>query len=233
MFDRRVDGKEHTFGVSGKLIMNNLVMWDRQTSSLWLQITGEGIDGEHRGEKLATVPHTQTTWAAWLDAHPDTLLLDKNGGYQRDTYADYYQRSSAGALGRSGDDDRLPAKDLVVGYVAGGRAKGYPFRALMEQPVINDEFGGDQIAIVFDEQSQTGQIFLREVEGELLTLDLVERTETDIILRDEQTGTRWSGVTGEGLSGPLEAEQLDLQPSFYAFWFAWSDFFIEAELYEG
>ncbi|MBI3286672.1 MAG: DUF3179 domain-containing protein, partial [Chloroflexi bacterium] len=35
MYARRIGGEEYTFGVSGKLIMNTLVMYDRQTGSLW------------------------------------------------------------------------------------------------------------------------------------------------------------------------------------------------------
>ena len=233
MFDRRVEGEELTFGVSGRLIMNNLVMWDRQTKSLWLQITGEGVEGENKGQTLAGVPHTQTTWAAWREAHPETLILDKGGGYRGDSYGGYYDGGRKGVLGESNDDDRLPPKDLVVGYVAGSNAKGYPFRTLVETPVINDEFEGDEIAVVFDERSDTGQIFERDVNGRTLTLSLVERTDSDIVLSDLETGTTWSGISGEALSGPLLGERLRARPSFYAFWFAWSDFFLEAELYEG
>ena len=64
--------------------MNNLVMYDRQTDTLWLQISGEGIDGPFKGVSLVKVPHVQTTWAAWKEMHPDTLVLDKRGGYDRD-----------------------------------------------------------------------------------------------------------------------------------------------------
>ncbi|MCH7892226.1 MAG: DUF3179 domain-containing protein, partial [Gemmatimonadetes bacterium] len=233
VFDRRVEGEELTFGVSGQLIMNNLVMWDRQTESLWLQITGEGIEGANKGQTLARVAHTQTTWEAWRDAHPETLVLDKRGGYGGDAYGGYYDDGRKGVLGESHEDDRLPPKDLVVGYIAGSNAKGYPFRTLVETPVINDEFEGDEIVVLFDDRSQTGQIFRREVDGRTLTFSLLERTRSDIVLSDFETGTTWSGITGEALSGPLSGERLDSRPSFYAFWFAWSDFFLEAELYEG
>jgi hypothetical protein len=233
VFDRRVDGRELTFGVSGKLIMNNLVMWDRQTKSLWLQISGDGISGEYAGSRLVDVPHVQTTWAAWTEAHPDTLVLDKSGGYQSDRYDSYYSNDSRGPLGESRKDDRLPPKDLVVGYVFGGRAKGYPFRTLLNTPVLNDTFAARDLAVVFDERSQTGQVFDRTVDGQTLTLELLEVRDTDIVLQDRETGTAWSGITGEALNGRLAGETLEREPSFYAFWFAWKDFFIEAELYEG
>ena len=46
MYDREVEDKELTFGVSGKLIRNVLVMYDRETESYWSQLLGEAVDGE-------------------------------------------------------------------------------------------------------------------------------------------------------------------------------------------
>ena len=47
-FDRRLDGKELEFGVSGNLRNSDLIMYDRETHSWWQQFTGEGIAGELR-----------------------------------------------------------------------------------------------------------------------------------------------------------------------------------------
>ena len=233
MFDRQIGEQVLTFGVSGKLIMNNLVMYDRQSDSLWLQITGEGIDGRFKGVSLVHVPHVQTSWAAWEEMHPDTLVLDKRGGYERDPYASYYNDGSAGTLGESQSDDRLPPKDLVLGYIFGGRAKGYPFRILLETPVLNDTFADRDLLVVFDERSQTGQIFRRTVDGQSLTFGLVTLADGDVIVRDRETGSTWSGLSGEAIDGPLAGRKLQPLPTFYAFWFSWTDFFTEAELYEG
>ena len=49
MYSRIVNCKEHTFGVSGKLIMNALVMYDHQTDSLWSQFLGEAVQGASGG----------------------------------------------------------------------------------------------------------------------------------------------------------------------------------------
>ena len=165
--------------------------------------------------------------------HPDTLVLDKGGGYGRDPYESYYRDSGAGPLGESRDDDRLPPKDLVLGYIFGGRAKGYPFRALIETPVVNDAFADRDLLVVFHESSQAGQVFERVADGRSLTFELVERSDTDVIVRDRETGSTWSGLSGEALDGPLAGQTLQRLNSFYAFWFSWKDFFIEAELYEG
>lgn len=41
-----------TFGVSGKLVNSNLIMYDRATNSYFPQIKGAGITGDRRGERL-------------------------------------------------------------------------------------------------------------------------------------------------------------------------------------
>ena len=84
MYAREIDGEEHTFGVSGKLIMNALVMYDHQTRSLWSQFLGQAVEGPQQGVKLDFVPVVHTRWSLWRDAHPDTLVLDKASRYRSD-----------------------------------------------------------------------------------------------------------------------------------------------------
>jgi len=81
--DRRVDGRELTLGVSGKLLDGNLVMYDVETDSLWLQATGEqtfeeGGEGASGGRTLKELPREEwgvVRWADWRRDHPDTLVL--------------------------------------------------------------------------------------------------------------------------------------------------------------
>lgn len=233
VYDRRVDDEELTFGVSGKLIMNNLVMYDRQTDTLWSQILGEAVEGELAGLRLDQLPHTQTSWSAWRRQHPDTLVMAKDGPYFNDPHDFYYSTEAKGVLGETHHDDRLPPKDLVLGYIFGGRAKAYPFRELLQTPVVNDTFEGHELLVVFERRSKTGRIFDRTVGDHTLNFELADLAEGDVIIRDVETETTWSGLSGEALDGPLAGESLQPLPSFYAFWFTWTDFFIEAELYEG
>lgn len=72
-----------TFGVSGLLINNNLVMYDRGTETLWPQIPATAIDGPLVGESLREFPLVWTSLGAWREAHPDTTVLIKSTGYVR------------------------------------------------------------------------------------------------------------------------------------------------------
>ncbi|MDX1430352.1 MAG: DUF3179 domain-containing (seleno)protein, partial [Rhodothermales bacterium] len=49
VFRRTLDGRVYDFGVSGMLRYSDLIMYDRQTESLWQQILGEAIVGELTG----------------------------------------------------------------------------------------------------------------------------------------------------------------------------------------
>jgi hypothetical protein len=76
--DRRVGERELILGVSGKLIDGNLVMYDRETDSLWHQESGSAVEGELSEEQLQELPEEQwqiTTWKEWKQMHPDTLVL--------------------------------------------------------------------------------------------------------------------------------------------------------------
>lgn len=107
MYGREIDGQVHSFGVSGKLIMNALVMYDHQTRTLWSQFLRKGVKGPLAGLELPVFQVTQTTRDLWRNVHPGTLVLDKQGRYQRDSYSSYYQNGSTGVLGETVRDSRL------------------------------------------------------------------------------------------------------------------------------
>ena len=80
-------GKAKTFGVSGLLYNSDLLLYDRETESLWSQIAATAISGPLRGEGLTLLPVAHTTWADWRKRYPDTTVLSTDTGYSRD-----YQR---------------------------------------------------------------------------------------------------------------------------------------------
>ncbi len=53
-----------------------------------------------------------------------------------------------------------------------------------------------------------------------------------MLMQDQQTGSTWQAVTGRAIDGPLAGMALQRLPSHYSFWFAWSDFHPDTELFE-
>ena len=77
VFDARVNGKPHTFGVSGKLRFSDMIMYDRETQSWWQQAIGEGVVGDHTGTLLTQLPGWMESWAEFLQRNPDGLVMDE------------------------------------------------------------------------------------------------------------------------------------------------------------
>ena len=236
--------------MSGKLIKNALVMYDHQTETLWSQFLSRGVKGPLVNAPLEIVPAVQSTWQGWLRLHPDTIVLDKRGRYVGDSYEGYYANGSAGIIGEANKDERLPRKDLVLGVTVSGLAKAYPFGTISGQKVINDHFSGQDVVVAFDPASESGAVFDRRLDGRILHFEPdsgqlfsnppADGTSSSVIgqrgvalMRDQETGSLWQVLTGRAVNGPLTGASLERLPSHYSFWFAWTDFHPETELFGG
>ncbi len=228
MYSRIINGQEYTFGVSGKLIRNVLVMYDRETNSFWSQLLGEAVEGPLTGTRLEYLPSVMTTWEAWRAMHPDTIALEKGFFGPRDPYAGYYLSEDAGVIGSTYFDDRLGTKEFVIGVEHLGDAVAYPFSVLNDQPAINHTVGGLPVLVVFERSSGTGVVWERTLpDGQVL--EFVSQRGT--VLRDLQTGTLWNGLTGQAVEGSLAGQTLVPVKSTQSFWFGWVDFHPDTRLY--
>ena len=232
MYSREINGELHTFGVSGKLIMNVLVMYDHQTRTLWSQFLSKGVEGELEGVELDVIPATQTTWGAWKELYPDTKFLDL---FMADPYDQYYaDNNRPGVIGERNADDRLSAKALVVGVNFDGTPKAYPLDALEFRPVLNDSVAGRDALVYFDGPSGTALVYDRRVDGRALTFSVESGASGALTaLVDEETGSRWMAFTGLAVEGELKGQRLERIPSHLSFWFAWTDWNPETELFAG
>ena len=230
MYARDVDGKTLTFGVSGKLIRNSLVMFDRETGTLWSHLTGEALEGPLVGQHLDQVLSEQTTWGRWRAAHSQTLMLNvdpSDVGF--DPYQAYYSAPDAGIVGRKRSDDRLPVKEKVIGVRLGGQVKAYSFTALARDRVVNDTLGGVPLVVVFDGPSQSGAVYRRDSGGNTLTF---APGRVALSMVDSATGSTWDGMSGKSIAGVDAGMDLEQVPITYSFWFGWVDFYPNTELYK-
>lgn len=118
MYSRELDGKTYTFGVSGKLWRDALLMYDHQTRSLWSHITGEAIQGPLKDKQLKPLaPMPQIAWKTWRKNYPQTKVLSvgTRESLGRDSYQRYHTSQDTGVSGTKYTDKRLPNKSLVIG----------------------------------------------------------------------------------------------------------------------
>ena len=227
MYSREVNKEVLEFGVSGKLIMNVMVMYDRQTNSLWSQLLGQAIRGPMSGTELEYLPAWQTTWSDWSERHPETQALVKGYSGDYDPYTGYYLSGSAGVIGETRRDDRLPTKQFIIGVDADDTTMAFPFSVLSQEPLVNAQVGAVPVLVLFDPDNASGVVFSRLAEGAILTFDRgAENTLVDL-----ETGSVWDSLTGEAIEGPLAGQVLDRVKSTTAFWFGWKDFHPETAIY--
>ncbi|MBT4936776.1 DUF3179 domain-containing protein [Candidatus Peregrinibacteria bacterium] len=134
VFVRRVNGKETTFGVSGKLFQSCLVMYGRLTDSLWSQPWGMGVVGEQVDNHLERVLAYRTTLGEWKKKHVNTLVLSSNTGHNRNyfsyPYGSYY----------TNDDLIFPARNQDKLGVHPKEIEQYVWKA--DERIPHNEFGG-------------------------------------------------------------------------------------------
>ena len=158
MYSRKVDEREYTFGVSGRLYKSNVLLYDHQTESLWSQLMQRAVSGPLVGQKLQKIPSIRVGWQTWRKRNTDTLVLSDNTGYNRDysidPYKGYYQ--VAGIMFPVGDVRQdLAAKDRVLGIEVKQAAKAYPLEWLRANPgTLRDQLAGESIEIQVDPDGQ-------------------------------------------------------------------------------
>ncbi len=155
-FDRRSDGRELEFGVSGLLYNSNVLMYDRggQPESLWSQLMASGVSGPAARQPLKAVPIELTTWKNWKERYPATSVLSAETGFQRDysssPYEAYY-RSGRLMFPANPKSDRLPAKRPVLGVWSEKSARAFPLSAFgRESKSLEQEIDGRKFTVIFD-----------------------------------------------------------------------------------
>lgn len=249
VFDRLIDGKVYEFGVSGMLRGSDMVMFDRQTESLWQQFTGEAMVGSLTGKRLTIVSSQTVSFKTFASQFPEGEVLSRDTGFKRsygqNPYAGY--ESGGRLIMPAGISSTAIPKELrrsplerIIAVSLDGHTKAYPFGLLRKTGVLDDHIGSTAFMIFFDdrttgvldaartaESSAVGAaaVFSPELEGRHLTF---VRSKHRIF--DEQTHSEWNPF-GVATAGPLKGQKLAPMPYREAFAFAWFIFEPGTELY--
>jgi hypothetical protein len=153
-FSAVVDRKRLDFGVSGLLHNSDLLMYDRQTDSLWSQIPGRAVTGDMAGKELQRLPVVHLPWKEWRRQYPNSEVLSLNTGsdrdYSRDPYAGY-DRTERLFFPVSKSDRRYSRKTWVLGLESNGVSKAWPFPELAKTGgKVMDTFAGQPVEIRYD-----------------------------------------------------------------------------------
>jgi hypothetical protein len=205
-----------TLGVSGRLLNSNLVMYDRETGTLFSQIAATGLRGQDEGRTLVELNLVWTTWERWRARYPNTRVLSERTGhlrnYSRDPYGRYnprggYYRQAGTIFPLLHESRRHHAKEMVIGARTSDRSVYFPMADLARAGVLSTP----NFLAVYDPGLDTGYIY---------------RTGgTAVEVR--RVGDGAYEVDGER----YRADQLPLESAIgvEAFFFAWHAFYPESE----
>lgn len=163
-FNAKIKGKPTTFGVSGLLYNSDVLLYDRETESLWSQLMFKAVSGSLVNEELEVLPTANTTWGNWKIKHPNSLVLSTETGFNRDYSSDPYPDYTSSSnlyFPVSKKDDRFHPKELILGVVINGKHKAYPFSELKKskKALIIDEFQGKKLRIEYSLDSNSAEVF--------------------------------------------------------------------------
>lgn len=233
-FKGRIDGIETTFGTSGKLLNSNLVMYDRATDSYFPQILGMAVRGTLKGKILKEYPVIWTRWEKAKSRHPDAFVLSMDTGFLRpygsDPYGSYQEK---GTYYDSGGpffpvmttDNRLEAKEVVVGIRSNHSGLAVVKDKIAEKKVVNLMIGGLPIVAFYDDSLDTVRIYSRQLGKKVLNFDI-----RDGNITERESNSEWN-VSGKSIGGKMKGTKLEAIYSFDVMWFAWVAFYPETEIY--
>jgi len=200
----------HTFGNYGALFMNAMTWYDHETDTLWSQPNGAALKDEYAGLRLALIAASIEPWGTWKRDNPNTLVLGGPGlnpGFSFDPFD-----------GRQGE--------FVLGVTLGEDARAYPFDLISSQGVTNDFIGDIPVLVVANPDDRSAHLFVRQVGEQLLEFEAVDGE-----LRDVQTGSLWSPLTGLAVQGEFRGEGMRQIPFCTAYGWAWEDFYPQTTFY--
>jgi hypothetical protein len=215
-----------TFGVSGRLINNNLVMYDRATETWWPQILATSIPGPwNETPEIGSLREFRliwTTWGQWREQNPDTQVLSTDTGhaknYNRDPYGSYNPRGGYYANGDTlfpilHTDDRYDKKTVVMGARTPEGAVAFLKDALREAELVSGTIADAPVVAVYDDRFDTAYVYRNP---------------------DEKTFEFDGGsvVAADGTNYPPDGLPLPRIHTFDAMWFAWSGYYPDTAVYE-
>lgn len=249
VYEREIDGTVLDFGVSGLLFNSSLVMFDRQTETLWSHFSGQPLYGALSAAELVSIPATTVGFGTWQAENPDGLVLNRETGTSRDyganPYPGYDDINSSPFLFEGEVDGRYTAMTRVVGVEndAGTATAAFPLLELREAGVVEATLGDDEQAVAFwvpgaasalDGQQVSGGVdvgatgvFSPFVDGRQLTFSSSADADGNPVIVDAETASTWN-IFGEATSGELEGTTLDQFIHIDTFWFAWIAFHPDA-----
>lgn len=244
VFDRNLDGVKYDFGTSGLLRNSDLVMYDRQTESLWQQFTGSGIVGDMSNKTLQQIPSLIVSFKDVYTNYPNTKILSKKTGYYRNygknPYVGYDDINQSPFMLKQATDKRLFPMQRVATVTINDKNKAYAYSKVKKLKVINDSFERKSLVLFYKTKvtsalNRSEIARSKDVGSVLVYYPRVKGKKLEFYydegFYDKQTHSQWN-IFGEAIAGKLKGEKLKTVVFGSHFWFAWAVFKPDTVIYK-
>lgn len=153
VFHRKINGRVLTFGVSGLLYQSDVLLYDRETESLWSQLGMKSVAGSMANTILEWLPSETMTWSSWKQQFPNGRVLSTETGFSRDYSENAYEEYSNSPepiFPAPKTRQELPRKAWVLGILIGREAKAYPLGRIPANRPIIDQVGNLTLEVSYD-----------------------------------------------------------------------------------
>jgi hypothetical protein len=242
-YERTIDGTTLFFKKTTKGLP--IVMEDEE-GTLW-DIFGRGIEGPRAGQALTPTHSFMGYWFAFGALFPGTEIYEgevKEGIEPGNPAPDWliptnyvFQGAGLDAIKSvdnpsfinfdfrdyTTEDFYVSDKDLVIGLNIGGEARAYPHNILNWHEIINDEFGGEKLSIIYCPLTGTASIWDRNLANGLTTFGVSGLLyNNNIIAYDRSTESLWTQLDGTCVRGELIGEKAKRYTFIETSWATWN-----------
>jgi len=195
-----------TLAASDRFQDGDQLLRDKETGTLWRQLTGKPVEGPLAGSgvELQPLPVVLTTWEAWLRVHPETRVVEASGSPGTDPAS------------TEASSNEAPS---VFGLVVNGTAKAYPVESLVKAGLVNDEIAGRPVLVLWEPGADPKNRTIRAYDRGDRTFARSERAFLGGVFLNDQNGRVWR-VGEDALTTPDGRKLLRL-PGYLSFGDGW------------
>ncbi len=125
----------------------------------------------------------------------------------------------------------LKGGDVIIGLNRGGVIKAYPVKILRWHQIVNEKIGDELILVSYDPISDMAAGYIRRVLNETVTFRVSDKAyNSNPLLEDKETKTKWSQFMGTAIFGRLSGQVLEEFPLTMVTWDGWKKAFPSTEV---
>ena len=196
------------------LLAAGIIMSNQQPNNSQINMT----DGDIGGNKSANgQSFMRTSDGRKYTVHPDNLIQGCPG-------MDCIPSVDDPSFETAEEAQWLEENDRIIGLEINGDARAYPLNILSRHEIVNDNVGGEPVAVTYCPLCRSGVTYFRELNGEILEFGVSGKLHNaNLVMYDRSSETYWNQISGKAIVGEKVPQELNLLFSSITTWSEWKE----------